>query len=150
MTGRSATGGSGCAAALSLAMLLDLAWPAWPQAPDPAGPRMSPAEFEARVTGKTFRYAQQGRLFGTEQYLPGRRVIWAFAEDTCMFGEWRPVQGAICFVYDALEGELCWDFFDDPDVRLRTRVVGDDPAYDLISTSESESPIDCPLPNLGS
>ncbi len=39
---------------------------------------MTAAEFEAYATGKTLTYAVGGEVYGAEQYLPGRRVLWAF------------------------------------------------------------------------
>ena len=56
----------------SLLFLLALTLPAFGEEP------LDGAEFEAFATGKTLSYAVGGIVYGAEQYLPGRRVIWAF------------------------------------------------------------------------
>lgn len=75
---------------------------------------LSAAEFEARSTGRTMTYARDGAVWGREQYLPGRRVIWAFEGEACKYGAWQePQPGLICFAYDdAPQDPSCWRFFD--------------------------------------
>ncbi|TXI06742.1 MAG: hypothetical protein E6Q73_00190 [Pseudorhodobacter sp.] len=92
-------------AALALCLTLT---PAWAEVP------LSAAEFEARTAGRTLTYAQDGRISGREQYLAGRRVIWAFTGEECKYGVWdEPVPGLICFAYeDAPEQQECWRFYD--------------------------------------
>lgn len=110
-------------------------------------PLTGPA-FEARVTGKTLTYARDNQIYGREQYLPGRRVIWAFEGDTCRMGVWYEAQGAICFDYDTYDQGICWEFFD-RGPTLAARLVGDEPVNDLILVDETDAPINCPLPGLG-
>ena len=82
----------------------------------PAGAEtpLSAAEFEARTTGRTLTYARDGLVWGREQYLEGRKVIWAFEGEDCKYGQWQePLPGLICFAYDdAPQDEECWRFFD--------------------------------------
>jgi hypothetical protein len=73
-------------------MTAALAEPAW----------LSADEFDARVTGNATRLIDQyGNLFGTEYFLPGRKVIWQFADDTvCYTGVWAAEREAVCYFYD--------------------------------------------------
>ena len=72
-------------------------------------------EFEARITGKTMTYGRDGQVWGREQYLKGRRVIWAFEGEACKRGTWaEAAPGLICFTYDDRPGDPeCWQFFDE-------------------------------------
>ena len=58
-----------------IAALLPL--PAFAQTP------MTAAEFDAYATGKTLTYARDGAVWGAEQYLPDRKVVWAFTAEEC-------------------------------------------------------------------
>lgn len=108
------------------------------------------AAFEARVTGQTLAFEVQGQSYGAEQYLPGRRVIWAFSGGPCREGEWfEPEPGRICFAYDHAPGDLqCWAFFDEGG-HLRARFEGGLPQDDLIEAKRSPAPLSCPGPDVG-
>lgn len=108
------------------------------------------AAFEARVTGQTLSFQVGGQSYGAEQYLPGRRVIWAFSDGPCREGLWsEPEPGQICFVYDhAPDDQQCWTFFDDGG-RLRARFLGGLPQDDLIEARRSPAPLACPGPDVG-
>jgi hypothetical protein len=113
-----------------------------------AAPLEGPA-FEAETTGKTIQFKMQGQPYGAEQYLPGRRVIWAFEGGQCREGTWfEPIPGSICFVYDHDPVPQCWAFFKDGD-RLRARFEGSGPESDLIETGRSPAPLACPGPWVG-
>lgn len=89
---------------LALVALPGLAWAETP---------LSAAEFDARTTGRTMTYAQEGQIWGREQYLPGHKVIWAFEGAACKYGTWAELApGLICFTYeDAPTEQECWRFF---------------------------------------
>ena len=91
-----------------VAACLGLATPAWAETP------MTGAEFEARTTGRTMTYARDGQVWGREQYLAGRKVIWAFEGEDCKRGVWdEPQPGLICFAYDdAPDEQECWRFYE--------------------------------------
>ena len=113
-----------------------------------AAPLDGPA-FEAETTGQTLRFKSQGKPYGAEQYLPGRRVIWAFEGSMCREGTWfEPIPGSICFVYDHDPVPQCWAFFKEGD-RLRARFEGADGDADLIETERSTAPLACPGPDVG-
>lgn len=66
--------------------------------------------FEEAVTGRTFFYDHDGTPFGAEQYLPGRRVVWAFTGDDCLKGAWFGHEDQICFTYEGKGAVQCWRF----------------------------------------
>lgn len=110
-------------------------------APDPAlGPPLSAAEFEAEVTGRTLTYGSGGIVWGQEQYLPGRRVLWAFTGQACEEGYWRAEGPAICFVYEATPGPNCWLFYRDGE-RLVARSMGS--MGSLSEVERSAEPMQC-------
>ena len=109
---------------------------------------LSGAEFEARTTGRTLTYGLGGEVFGTEQYLPGRRVTWAFVGQGCQRGTWEDLGGHICFRYDDGEEPACWQFFDDAG-RLTARLDGDSGGTSLTELSQSRQPMSCPGPDVG-
>lgn len=105
--------------------------------------------FAARVTGKTIYFEQYGRAYGAETYRGDGSVIWRFFGEDCQEGSWYPEGDAICFVYDYAPTEpQCWHFFDSPD-GLVGRVVGADPAEDLLGRRESAAPLICDRPYFG-
>lgn len=126
----------------SLALALILAGPAL------ADTAMSAPEFERYSTGRTLSYAYGGSIFGTEQYLPGRRVIWAFAGEECRSGSWYPQDGDICFVYDDDGTPQCWQFFQGPG-GLRAQFMDDPDGSELSEVAQTPDPLSCPGPDVG-
>lgn len=127
---------------IPLAFTLLLAVPAQAETP------MTAAEFEAYATGKTLSYAQGDVIWGAEQYLPGRRVIWAYSEDICQYGEWFEDQGNICFVYDTDPTPQCWRFFNTGS-GLRAEFVEEGATTSLSEVDQSPQPLSCPGPDVG-
>lgn len=109
---------------------------------------MTAAEFEAYATGKTLSYAQGGTVWGSEQYLPGRKVVWAFTEDDCQYGHWYAEAGNICFVYDNDPEPQCWRFFRE-ETGLRALFLDGDGGTLLSEVGQSGEPLNCPGPDLG-
>lgn len=109
---------------------------------------MTASEFEAYATGKTLTYARDGAIWGTEQYLPGRRVVWAFTEDICRDGSWYEDQNAICFVYDDEGVPQCWEFFLGQG-GLSARFLGDPDSTPLSEVAQSDGPMPCAGPDVG-
>jgi hypothetical protein len=122
-------------------LFLALALPA--SAAEPVGV----AEFEAFATGKTLSYAVGGTVYGAEQYLPGRRVIWAFKGQQCRKGVWYEETGQVCFVYEDAPGAQCWTFSRDGD-GLQARFSGDPEGAEPARVQES-APLTCAGPDLG-
>lgn len=109
---------------------------------------MTASEFEAYATGKTLSFAEGGTVWGSEQYLPGRRVIWAFTEEECQYGHWYEDQGNICFVYDDNPAPQCWRFFREAD-GLRALFMGAEGGTSLSEVAQSTEPLSCPGPEVG-
>lgn len=109
---------------------------------------ISASEFEAYATGKTLSYAVGGQIYGAEQYMPGRKVLWAFKGEECNRGIWYEEGGQICFVYENGGSPQCWTFYRDED-GLRAR-FGDDPeGTELSEVAQSKSPLICAGPDVG-
>ena len=104
--------------------------------------------FAEATTGRTFFYSRDGQSFGAEQYLPGRRVIWAFTGDDCQKGYWYPDGSEICFVYENEPGPQCWTFTQTPD-GLTGRYRGDTENAPLIARRSSPEPMACLGPDIG-
>lgn len=126
--------------------------------PIDAAPRLGAAEFEATVTGRTYSYEAEGKPYGTERYLPGRRVIWAFDGAECREGSWDEVQpGLICFTYDDNQTERhCWAFSPAPDQGLSAEFLGTGQGSDIqpgnsfpILARPTQKPMICPGPDVG-
>ncbi len=109
---------------------------------------MTAAEFEAYSTGRTLSFAQYGTVFGTEQYLPGRRVMWAFEGGECQEGFWYPQDEQICFAYVGGEFPQCWTFWKG-DTGLRAKFAGDPDGTELSEVGKSAKPLNCPGPDVG-
>ncbi len=109
---------------------------------------MTGAEFEAFVTGKTMTYAEYGSIYGTEDYLPGRRVRWAFTEDVCRFGTWYEDSGNICFLYEGDPQPKCWTVWQDGD-RLAARYIDNPPDDEPSVVEETDEPLACEGPDVG-
>lgn len=105
--------------------------------------------FDIETRGKTLEFSVLGAPYGAEQYLPGRRVIWAFENGPCREGVWfEDSPGNICFVYDYDPTPQCWAFFKDTG-GLRARFAGDLGEADLVETRRSTAPLACPGPDVG-
>lgn len=113
-----------------------------------ASPPMTADEFEAYVTGSTITYRQQDHIFGTEEYLDGRRVRWSVAPDHCQYGTWYPEGEAICFVYEYDPTPHCWTFWMEGGAlaALSTEAA---PGAELYEIERSPTPLACPGPGVG-
>lgn len=110
---------------------------------------MTAEEFEAHVEGRTLTFHFLGEPYGIEQYLPGRRVIWAFIGDECQEGIWFPRGDQICFAYDGNPDEQCWHFFRTP-TGLRGVFMSDGvPGTELYEAENSAEPLICRAPGVG-
>lgn len=126
----------------ALLALLLLPLPALAETP------MTAAEFDAYVTGKTLTYSQFGTIFGIEEYLPGRKVRWAFTEDICQYGTWYEEAGNICFVYEYDPTPHCWTFWQEGD-GLKALSVNDAPGSELSEVEQTDQPLACAGPDVG-
>jgi hypothetical protein len=109
---------------------------------------MTVAEFEAYVTGKTLTYSQFDEVYGVEEYLPDRKVRWAFTEDICQYGRYYEQDDLICFVYEYDTTPHCWTFWRDG-AGLKALSVSDLPGSELSEVSQTEVPLSCAGPDVG-
>jgi hypothetical protein len=109
---------------------------------------LSAAEFEALSVGRTLGYALGGEVYGAEQYLPGRRVLWAFRGEECRTGYWYQQAAEICFVYVHDPAPQCWTYFRDGG-GLRARFAGDPPGAEAATVTELPDAVVCPGPDVG-
>lgn len=112
------------------------------------GQPLSAEEFDAATRGRTLYYNSGGQPYGVEQYLPGRKVIWAFLGDDCRRGEWYPEGQDICFVYEDRSDPQCWSFFQSAN-GLLARFRGDPAGLPLIAVEENGEPMACMGPEVG-
>lgn len=131
-------------ALIPLPLLADPPQPAQIQ-PD-LGPTLTALQFEAYATGKTLSYAQGTQIWGTEQYLEGRRVLWQAVDEPCEYGIWYENDGAICFEYEANPDPSCWLFYQGPNGLIAQFQGGT--GY-LSEVAQSHEPLTCPGPMIG-
>jgi hypothetical protein len=128
--------------------LILLPLPLMADPPQPGlGPALTADQFDAYATGQTLSYAQGVQMWGTEQYLPGRRVLWQPADQPCEYGTWFDDNGAICFVYEASPGPNCWLFYQGPHGLLAQYLGGTSFLSEVAKSPES---LNCPGPMIGS
>lgn len=110
---------------------------------------MTGAEFEAYATGRTLDFAMNGEVYGTEQYLPNRRVRWAFRDGECLNGFWyekRPRE--ICFVYEGNIGEQCWHY-SATETGMIAEFLGASDSPDVYVAGDNPDGLYCRGPDLG-
>ncbi len=105
-------------------------------------------QFQAFSENSTVYFDRQGEPYGAEQYLPRKRVIWTFLDGQCQTGVWFSEGDGICFLYDGQTSAQCWHFLE-TDAGKSARVIGDDPANDLVVSGQDQTPLKCPGPAVG-
>lgn len=128
--------------------------PALPLAPPPTdlGAPLTAAQFEAYATGKTLTYAQDGKVWGQEEYLPNRQVVWAFTGEPCEYGTWTEEKAyddtpMMCFVYDDNPDHNCWQFYLGKAGLVALFVGGGNTAFSEVD--QTSAPMQCPGPKIG-
>jgi hypothetical protein len=120
-------------------------------APAAAGEPMTAEAFEALAEGHVLRFTYQGAPFGAEQYFPGRRSLWRYADGTCSAGVWWAEGGGVCFRYEERTDTQCWRFRPRPG-GLAAELVEDGAGtgFVLELSGRDETPLPCPGPKVGS
>ena len=112
-------------------------------------PGLTAQQFEDYTTGKVLTYGIAGAAYGIEQYLPGRKVVWAFVGAECRTGTWYEADQLICFVYDDRPDDpQCWSFYLGSG-GLQAHFAGDPAGQGLIEVEQSSGPMPCAGPDLG-
>lgn len=109
---------------------------------------MTAQEFDRYTLGKTFYYAENGAAYGGEEYLPNRRVRWAFKDEDCKDGYWYSQEGQICFVYEDGAAPQCW-VFTQADAGLLAVYRDESGETELYEMKISQEPLFCPGPAVG-
>ena len=114
------------------------------------GPSLNADAFDHYTLGRTLSYNFEGTPYGIEEYLPNRRVQWAFMGQECQTGIWYERNGNICFIYDnAPSDEQCWRFYG-TETGLRGVFQGvDGPGTELYEVQQSDAPLTCMGPGVG-
>ena len=110
---------------------------------------MTAEEFEAHTTGRTLTFHFEDQPYGVEQYLPGRRVLWAFIGDECTEGVWYPRDDMICFLYEHNPEEQCWHFFLSGNGMRGVFIGPDGPGTELYEVKNTTTPMTCLGPGVG-
>ncbi|MBL9064158.1 hypothetical protein [Tabrizicola sp.] len=127
--------------ALLLALAL-LATPALAETP------LNADEFDAATRGATLTYDYGNGLYGTEEYLDGRRVRWAFEGDLCIYGVWYQKDDEICFDYENDSTPACWLYFLE-NGKIRGRYMGEGGGWEILESSREGGPLPCAGPDVG-
>lgn len=116
-----------------------------------AAETMTPQAFEAASTGRVMHFSLNGQYFGSEQYFPGRRVIWRFGDGSCQPGRWWAEGPLICFFYEGGEAPQCWAFHPRPGGFAASLVEdGVESGLVLELAGTDTAPLACPGPDVGS
>ncbi|MBL9045969.1 MAG: hypothetical protein JNK34_01470 [Tabrizicola sp.] len=117
-------------------------------APGLAGDPLTAEEFDEATRGSTITYDYGDGLFGTEEYLEGRQVRWAFDGDLCIYGSWRQWGDQICFDYENDPEPACWHYFLE-NGRIRGVYMGEGGGWQILESSRDGGPLPCAGPDVG-
>ncbi len=109
---------------------------------------MSAESFESYTKGKTLFYGFDGKAYGAERYLDGRRVVWSFLDGNCREGIWYEENGRICFVYEDRPDPQCWTF-SKGSAGLIARFENDPDATELYEADDTGQEMLCHGPDVG-
>lgn len=111
---------------------------------------MDVVEFEAFVTGKTLDFIEDGQPYGSEEFLPGRRVNWRYVgEIDCHAGTYEQNAEYICFNYDGEDELSCSTFWLEGD-KLMSRFSDALPDEPLSIATAAQQPLSCGITTTGS
>lgn len=111
---------------------------------------LTPEAFDRYTAGRTLTFAlKNGTVYGAEQYLPNRRVLWSVEGQACLAGRWYGDQDSICFLYDGDPDPKCWRFTKTED-GLSGQYMSDPENTQVYEVRRTQEPLTCPAPWLGS
>ncbi|MDG2407007.1 MAG: hypothetical protein P8M25_19355 [Paracoccaceae bacterium] len=103
---------------------------------------MSRADFDAYTAGKTLYFNHQGKAYGAERYLDGRRVEWSFLDGECTQGHWYEAgKNYLCFIYENVTIPQSWQFFKtasglQAQFKSTSDVQESEPVYEVLNIEE--------------
>jgi hypothetical protein len=111
---------------------------------------MSGPDFEAFVEGRSLHFEQAGRHFGSEQFFSGRRSLWRYPDGTCTPGRWREKTGLICFTYEDIPGDQCWQVRNNAGRLVAESYADARPTGLVVEMTQADThPLPCPGPETG-
>jgi len=113
-----------------------------------AGEPMTGEAFDRYTLGRTLFYGFDGRTYGVERYLPGRRVLWSFLDGRCQTGHWYEDTGQICFIYEDRSDPQCWRLFTGSRC-LVAQFENDPQATELYEVEDLDEDMLCYGPDVG-
>lgn len=120
-------------------------------APGAAAELVPPEAFQTMSEGRTLHFTLDGAQFGAEQFFPGRRSLWRFADGSCAPGRWEAQGPQICFLYDADPTPICWLFRrEGAEFAALLLDGGAETGFRLELDRVAEDPLPCPGPPVGS
>jgi len=119
-----------------------------PTLPAQAQSALTAEGFDAYTKGKTLYYGFEGKPYGVERYLDGRRVIWSFLDGNCKNGVWYEENGQICFLYEDQIDPQCWTFSQGPG-GLIARFENNPESTDLYEAQDIGEKMLCYGPEVG-
>ncbi|MES2914752.1 MAG: hypothetical protein V4753_06500 [Pseudomonadota bacterium] len=113
-----------------------------------AEPPLTAEDFDALTLGRTMTWAENGTVYGVEQYLPGRRVRWSGVGEGCTLGHWYADGPAICFKYENDLEPDCW-IMTRSDTGLDASYAPNPSGADPVVVEETAGPPACLGPEVG-
>lgn len=111
---------------------------------------VGPNDFSDFTEGYTLYFERHDTPYGAEQYLPGRQVIWQYADGTCTHGAWYAEGDALCFFYENDPAPQCWHFSRrGGGFYARVRGLAEGDPSELQMSARLRGPLDCTGPDLG-
>lgn len=112
---------------------------------------VAPEAFRTMAEGRTLHFTLDGAPFGAEQFFPGRRSLWRFADGSCAPGRWEARGPEICFVYETDPTPICW-LFRQEGASFAAHLLdgGAETGFRLELERLADDPLPCPGPNVGS
>jgi hypothetical protein len=105
-------------------------------------------QFAAYVQGTTLSWSSGNQLWGTEEYLPNRRVQWTDKQNESQISTWYPYGDQICFACEGAQRPACWIFRLGQTGLIPELQVGSGPLL-LNQPAESTTGLPCPGTALG-
>ncbi len=112
---------------------------------------LSADEFDQLSVGTTLYFSEDGRHYGSEQFLENRQSVWRAEDGSCVNGRWAEIEGGICFLYDGSDTTHCWVLIREDGIITITSMTpaeGELPTQ-LEVTSQDTIPIICTGPTVG-
>lgn len=108
-------------------------------------------EFDFYSIGTTLYFSENGRHYGSEQFLENRRTVWRAEDGSCVNGQWATIDEGICFLYDGSATLHCWALTrEDGTITIESLFPTEGQSSTVLEvTSQDTIPIICTGPSVG-